>query len=326
MNLVDLATTGCFVCVIVLGLMTMILQDMRNKRPDAQIRARVASFQAHSSKARAESDLQLAAAPSGKAADSSNPVSRWFAGKLSRLDTVSQRKGVRMLAAISIAAVLAGAAMAIFAPLPDFARPIMAIALPVFVTMRIYTALVERFRSRFLQGFPDVIDLIVRAVRAGIPVPQVMATASNECPEPLSTEFKRMGDSLQMGLDMKEVLDAAMRRIQIADFSFFCVCLLLQRETGGQLGETLENLSGIVRTRREIRHKTRALTGEARITTKILAAIPVVIIGGMYLINRDYIMVLFNTESGRHLFTFAAISTVIGVLVINRMSNLDTSR
>ena len=68
-----------------------------------------------------------------------------------------------------------------------------------------------------------------------------------------------MSDSLQVGRDLEEVLAVAMRRIEIADFSFFCVCLLLQRETGGQLGETLENLSSIVRTRREVRQKTKAL-------------------------------------------------------------------
>jgi tight adherence protein B len=135
-----------------------------------------------------------------------------------------------------------------------------------------------------------------------------------------------MADSLQVGLDLEEVLTVATRRIEIADFSFFCVCLLLQRETGGQLGETLENLSGIVRTRREIRQKTKALTGEARITTKILAAIPVVIMLSMYAVNRPYLMVLFNTESGQKLLTFAVISIVIGMIVISKISRLDTSR
>jgi Flp pilus assembly protein TadB len=101
---------------------------------------------------------------------------------------------------------------------------------------------------------------------------------------------------------------------------------LLQRETGGQLGETLENLSSIVRTRREIRQKTRALTGEARITTKILAAIPVIIMGSMYALNRSYLMVLFNTETGNNLLTFGVVSIVMGLIVIGKMSKLDTSR
>jgi tight adherence protein B len=135
-----------------------------------------------------------------------------------------------------------------------------------------------------------------------------------------------MGDALQLGIDLENVLAVAMRRIEVADFSFFCVCLLLQREAGGQLGETLENLSGIVRTRSEIRLKTKALTGEARITTKILAAIPLVIMLALYGLNRAYVMVLFDRPAGQKLLTFASISVVVGIAVINKMSKLNTSR
>lgn len=81
-----------------------------------------------------------------------------------------------------------------------------------------------------------------------------------------------------------------------------------------------------MRTRREIRQKTKALTGEARITTKILAAIPVIIMLSMYMLNRSYLMVLFNTESGQNLLTFGAVSIVMGLIVIGKMSKLDTSR
>ena len=83
---------------------------------------------------------------------------------------------------------------------------------------------------------------------------------------------------------------------------------------------------GIVRTRREIRQKTKALTGEARITTKILAAIPIVIMLSMYGLNREYLLVLFQTAPGQKLLTFGAISIVIGLIVIGKMSKLDTSR
>lgn len=145
-------------------------------------------------------------------------------------------------------------------------------------------------------------------------------------PEPLKSEFRLMGDALKVGLDLEEVLDTAVARIGIADFSFFCVCLLLQRETGGQLGETLENLAGIVRKRREIRQKTRALTGEACITTKILASIPFFIMGSMYVLNRAYLMVLFNTQAGHKVLMFAAFALVIGLNVVHKMSKLDTSR
>jgi tight adherence protein B len=202
----------------------------------------------------------------------------------------------------------------------------LVLALPVFAVQRIYRMLVDRFRERFLAALPDAIDMIVRAVRAGVPVVQVLPMVAREAPQPLAGEFERIGDSLQVGMDLEEVLSVAVQRVHVADFSFFCVCLLLQRETGGQLGETLENLAGIVRARREIRQKTKALTAETRVTVKILAAIPVFIMTTLYVVNRDYIMVLFNTDTGRSILTFSAIAIVAGVAVINRIANLDTSR
>lgn len=255
-----------------------------------------------------------------------NAISRWLGPRRARLSTVAGKNGVRLVMGAAVLAEIVALTMAKFMPLPELVKPVIVVVLPVLALGQAYRYLVARFRKRFLDGFPDVIDMIVRAVRAGVPVTQVIGSAAAECREPLRSEFRLMADSLQVGLDLEEVLNVAMHRIEIADFSFFCVCLLLQRETGGQLGETLENLSGIVRTRREIRQKTRALTGEARITTKILAAIPIVIMLSLYAINRSYLMVLFNTESGHKLLTFAVISIVVGMIVIGKISKLDTSR
>lgn len=324
MNLVNLITICSFIGVILLGVMWLTVQDMRNHQPHARIRARMQqSFvtQVVRGKEGGKADHDLF-----KVSRHDNILSRWFGPKLVRLKTVAAARGLQIVIGAGIVGEIVALLMVHFMPLPDFATPLLMLGLPAAAVVQAYRFLVERFRKRFLDAFPDVIDLIVRAVRAGVPVTQVIASAASECPEPLRTEFKLMGDSLQVGLDLEEVLAVAVRRIQVADFSFFCVCLLLQRETGGQLGETLENLAGIVRTRREIRQKTKALTGEARITTKILAAIPVVIMLSMYFANHDYLMVLFDTEAGNKLLTFGVISIVMGIVVITKMSKLDTSR
>ena len=324
MNLVNLITICSFIGVILLGVMWLTVQDMRNHQPHARIRTRMQqSFvtQVVRGKEGSKSDNDLF-----KVSRHDNILSRWFGPKLVRLKTVAAARGVQIVIGAGIVGEIVALLMVHFMPLPDFATPLLMLGLPAAAVVQAYRFLVDRFRKRFLDAFPDVIDLIVRAVRAGVPVTQVIASAASECPEPLSTEFKLMGDSLQVGLDLEEVLAVAVGRIQVADFSFFCVCLLLQRETGGQLGETLENLAGIVRTRREIRQKTKALTGEARITTKILAAIPVVIMLSMYFANHDYLMVLFDTEAGNKLLTFGVISIVMGIVVITKMSKLDTSR
>jgi Flp pilus assembly protein TadB len=212
------------------------------------------------------------------------------------------------------------------APLPGWSHPFVYAGAPIAAIRVTYRFLIGRFRARFLQVFPDTLDLVIRAVRAGIPVVHAISTAGQEAEEPVRSTFRTMGDSLRLGVDLKEVLDKAVANLQIADFSFFAVCLLLQRETGGNLGETLENLSTIIRTRRDIRLKTRALTAEGRIASKIISAVPFVITGFLYVVNRPYVNLLFHTRAGHKMLTLAAVLLVVGLTLIQKISKLDTSR
>ncbi|KMZ12887.1 Flp pilus assembly protein TadB [Candidatus Burkholderia humilis] len=320
MNMIDLITFASFACVLLFGVIVVIVQDMRNTQPGARIHLRMqTSFAAQGALTQA-SKLDPDLFQTNR---KENVFTRWTGPRLARLRTVAGANGLRIVIISSLVGALIAFLMVEFMLLPGFSKPIFLLGLPLLGLMQSYRFLIERFRRHFLDGFPDVIDLIVRAVRAGVPVTQVIGAAASECREPLKSEFQLMADSLSVGLDLEEVLAVAIRRIEIADFSFFCVCLLLQRETGGQLGETLENLAGIVRTRREIRQKTKALTGEARITTKIFAAIPVCIMLSMYGLNCDYLMVLFNTDAGHNLLSFGAISITMGLFVINKMSKSD---
>lgn len=324
MSPLDVFTVSSFIGVILCGLMALVIMDIRSKQPHGLIKTRMHELfviETAKGKNRVDADADLFTVDKTDYA-----LSAWVRPKLSRLRTVAGDNGIRVVIVATIIAELIALLMTRYMPLPGFAKPLLIVGLPSFMAMRAYNFLVDRFRTRFLHGFPDLLDMIVRAVRAGVPVTRVIGSAADECPEPLKSEFQLMSDSLQVGRDLEEVLAVAMRRIEIADFSFFCVCLLLQRETGGQLGETLENLSGIVRTRREVRQKTKALTAEARITTKILAAIPICIMLCLYFLNRAYVMVLFTSESGHKLLTYAVISVVFGVFLITKLSKLDTSR
>lgn len=324
MTSLDVFTLCAFIGVLLLGFMVFTVMDLRKKRSHVRIATRMRDTfpqAVHSSKAKGQVDDALFADEKA-----TNPVMAWLNPKLLRLKTVAGSNGIRLVLGAFVATLVLTVIAVQILPLAAILKPLFMVVLPVFAVMRTYNFLIERFRRRFLDAFPDAIDLIVRAVRAGVPVTHVLGMAADECPEPLAREFRIMGDSLKLGRDLKEVLDDAMGRICVADFSFFSVCLLLQRETGGQLGETLENLSAIVRTRREIRQKSKALTAEARITTKILAAIPIVIVLSMYFLNRSYVEILFGREEGQKLMTFAVISVVFGIALISRISRLDTSR
>jgi Flp pilus assembly protein TadB len=311
----------------IIGAMVLLLQDLRKQLPDARIRQRI------------EGEFGLEKEKSGRARKKKPEEvlftierpeegmwARYVTPKLIRLSTVSGNNGLKIVIGVAVVVLLESIIASQLMPIPGWIRAIsVVVEMPLAVAWT-YKMLVERFRRRFLEAFPDAIDTILRAVRAGVPVTHVIGTVADESPMPLSREFRIMADSLQVGREITDVLDTATRRIGVADFSFFCVCLTLQRETGGQLGETLDNLANIVRTRREIRQKTKALTGEARITTKILISLPFAVMGGMYFLNNDYLMTLFTTEAGHKLLTVAAIAMILGVIVINKMSKLDTSR
>lgn len=323
----NLIATAAFVCIVIIGLMAMVGANLYRQRASARIAQRMqSSFGRTVALTATESVTVVDSTMFNNTPSSETAIGMWFAARLARLDTVASAGGKKFVIIITTVAAVVAVIACVIAPIPPWTLPLIMIGAPIIGAMWAYKFLINRFNDRFLSGFSEALDLIVRAVRAGIPVTQVIINSADECPEPLAREFRLMGDSLQVGLDLEEVLVAAGRRIQIADFSFFCVCLLVQRETGGQLSETLENLSNIIRTRREIRQKARALTGEARITTKILTAIPIVIVAGLYAINRPYVEVLFDTQAGHKLLTFAVISITLGLIVVHKMSKLETSR
>ncbi|VBX56245.1 type II secretion system protein [Burkholderia pseudomallei] len=244
----------------------------------------------------------------------------WLRARGEHVRTAAGGGGVRAIAFASALAALAGFVGASFAGFAPWLR------LPPGAARAVYRILIGRFKQRFLSVFPDALDLIIRAVRAGIPVAQAIGTAGRESEEPVRATFRAMGDALRVGADLKDVLEQQAERLQLADFSFFGVCLVLQRETGGNLTETLENLSGIIRTRRDIRMKTRALTAEGRIASKIIAAVPFAIAGFLFVVNRPYVNLLFHTRAGHKMLILAAVLLTVGLAMIRKIANLDTSR
>jgi Flp pilus assembly protein TadB len=180
----------------------------------------------------------------------------------------------------------------------------------------------RRWQLGFLDNFNDAIDLIIRAVRSGIPVADAIRQAGTEVNEPVSSEFRQIADSIDLGVDMRDALRQAAERVALPDFDFFVVCLILQRETGGQLTETLEGLTHILRRRKEIRLKVRALTAEGRMTAAIVGALPLVVAGLMFMLDPDHVLRLTQPGLGRGMLYYGLGSMVFGVLVINQLTRV----
>jgi len=170
------------------------------------------------------------------------------------------------------------------------------------------------YQRKFLEAFPDALDLIVRAVRAGLPVPEAMELVTREIRPPVGAEFRRLLDELRIGTAMEEALQRAADRVRVPDFRFFVVSLLLQSQTGGGIAETLSNLSTIIRQRKALRLKARALTAEAQASAVVVAAMPLVAGVGLFLINRELMRTLFIDPRGRFLLGLAVVSLVSGIV------------
>jgi tight adherence protein B len=178
------------------------------------------------------------------------------------------------------------------------------------LTLRVAQA---RYRARFLDVFPDALDLIRRAVRAGLPVNEALAVAGREIIDPVGSELRRTLDQVQIGVHMNDALQETADRIRVPDFRFLIVALALQQRTGGSLAETLGNLSGVIRARKALRQKAKSLSAEAKASATVLAILPFVIGGLMYVINRDLAMALLDNSRGRFMVGVAFLSLVTGL-------------
>ncbi len=241
----------------------------------------------------------------------------------SRLDLALASTGKRIGPAHLVAVGIAAAATIGLASVAVPVHPILAIALGGAAAAGAPALLLRfaqsRYQRKFLDIFPDALDLIVRAVRSGLPAPEAIELATHEVRPPVATEFRRILDELRIGTEMDEALQRAADRIRVPDFRFFAVSLVLQRQTGGGIAETLSNLSGIIRQRKALRMKARALTAEAQASAAIIATTPFVAGVGLFLINRDLTSALFVDPRGRFLLGVAVASLLTGLAAMRAL-------
>jgi tight adherence protein B len=170
-----------------------------------------------------------------------------------------------------------------------------------------------RYRRKFLDIFPDALDLVRRAVKAGLPVNEALAVAGREIGDPVGSELRRTLDEVQIGVHMTDALQETANRIRVADFRFLVVALALQQKSGGSLAETLANLSGVIRARKALRQKAKSLSAEAKASAAVLAILPFLVGGAMYLLNPDLMQSLLNDPRGRFMVGIAFLSLVTGL-------------
>jgi tight adherence protein B len=173
--------------------------------------------------------------------------------------------------------------------------------------------------ARFLEQFPDAVDVVVRALRAGIPLTAAVRAVAAEAAAPVDAVFSQLADETEIGTPLDEALAKAARWIRLTDFRFFAVAVALQYATGGNLAATLESLSDIVRKRRVARLKAKAVSAEVRLSTYILSALPFFVVGALLIVSPGYLKPMITDPRGNWILGAAAGSLLTGLLVMRRM-------
>jgi tight adherence protein B len=163
------------------------------------------------------------------------------------------------------------------------------------------------------QQLPDALDMMSRALRAGHAFPSALKMVGDEMPDPIAAEFRIAFDEINFGVAQKDALLNLATRVPIPDFRYFVIAVLIQRETGGNLAELLDNIAAIVRGRHKLAGTIRVLSAEGRLSAWILCVLPFALGLAIFLINREFIQVLWTDPLGWRLVVVAAVLMAIGV-------------
>jgi tight adherence protein B len=205
--------------------------------------------------------------------------------------------------------------------------PLTSILIGVFAGLWVPHAVVGSMakgrQKKFIKLFPLAIGLMVRGLKAGLPVSETMIVVGREVSDPVGEEFRRVADQIKLGQTIEGAMWAAARRLNLPDFNFLVITLSVQRETGGNLAETLENLDDILRKREQMKMKVKAMSSEATASAGIIGCLPFVICGIMFVVAPTYISELFTNDLGHMMLAGGALMYTMGGVVMIKMVSFD---
>jgi tight adherence protein B len=181
--------------------------------------------------------------------------------------------------------------------------------------------LARRYVERATALLPDAIDLMVRGLRSGLPVQETINTVATEIGPPLGPLFNQIQHEVAFGVSIEDAFWKVAKQANIHELNFLIIAMSIQRETGGNLAETLANLSGLLRSRRQLKLKIRAFTSEARATAVIISALPFLVFAALAYINPGYIFQLFSDVRGQMMVLGAGCSMATGIFIMMKMAN-----
>ena len=204
---------------------------------------------------------------------------------------------------------------------PAIFGPVLAVILGAIPWLRMGSLRKKRIQA-FENQFPEALDLMCRALRAGHAFPTAVKLAGEETPEPLGKDFRILFDEMNYGVPVNEAMTRLADRVPLPDVSFFVVAVLIQRESGGNLAELLENISAIVRGRLKLLGEVRTLSAEGKMSAQILTALPFGVALVVNLTNPEFMAVLWTDPMGQTMVAAAMFLMVVGILWMRKIINL----
>ena len=181
----------------------------------------------------------------------------------------------------------------------------------------------KRRETKFIAGLPDAVDIIVRGIKAGLPLLDCLRMISLESAEPIRSEFRAIIDTQAIGMPIGEACSKLFDRIPLPEANFFGIVISIQQRAGGNLSEALGNLSKVLRERKKMKQKIQAMSMEAKASASIIACLPLAVMLLVYLSSPDYISLLWTSSQGRMLLACSAAWMGTGVMVMRKMINFD---
>lgn len=181
----------------------------------------------------------------------------------------------------------------------------------------------KRREAKFLDGLPDAVDVIVRGIKAGLPLLDSMKLIANEAPEPIRSEFRSIIDTQTIGIPLGEACLRLYERIPVPEANFFGIVVSIQQRAGGNLSEALGNLSRVLRDRKKMKAKIKAMSQEAKASAAIIGALPIIVMALVWFTSPAYIDLLWTDAHGRVMLACSGIWMSIGIFVMRKMINFD---
>ncbi len=242
------------------------------------------------------------------------------------LAALIERAGVRTTPGVIILASVVMALLVGFVTRLFIAQPLAPIVTAVLASTTPFLWLMHRRTKRmkrFEEMFPEALDLLSRAIRAGHAFQTALGMVADELPDPVGPEFRKTFDQQNYGLPLRDALNEMSARLSLLDVRFFVTAVLIQRDTGGNLSEILDNLAHVVRERFKIRRQVRVHTAHGRFTGYVLLALPAALAVALSFINPEHMQLLFKERLGQQLLIGAIVMQTIGFLWIRQVIKIE---